>query len=328
MARMQFRLRSAIRLGVCAAFLVPSAAFAYCRTTTCANKDTKTRPTNCVDDVYVCETGGRPIAWANNCLSFSVQSDGSKKFGITAELLERLVRTCFDNWQQANCAGGGKPNIFIETYPYVQCTEARVNMHGPNQNLWVFHDEKWPHEDPTNSTIALTTVSFGSESGKIFDADVELNSANVRFAVETGSAGTDLQSVVQHESGHILGLADLYDVTSVGATMNGDYLSSSPLAKRTLEPDDIAGVCAVFPPVSDPTTCDPTPRGGFTTKCSEPDDEGCTCTVARASAASSKSRWRLLGIGCALLAVAGRRWKGRPDRRASAPPHRQLKSAG
>ncbi len=308
---MRFWLRSATSLGVCVAFLVPATTSAFCRTTTCANTNAKRRPGDCVDNVYVCETGGEQLAWANSCLSFSVQSDGSKKHGITAELLERLVRTCFDNWQNARCAGGGKPDMSIETFPQVECTEARVNMEGPNQNLWVFHDEQWPHEDPTNSTIALTTVSFHPELGTIFDADVELNSAHVDFAVETGGSGTDLQSVVQHESGHILGLADLYDVASASVTMNGDYLSNSPLAKRTLEPDDIAGVCAVFPPVSNPTTCDPTPRGGFTTLCSEPDDEGCTCTVAQASARSATSRWQLLAIGCALLAVAGRRWRRR-----------------
>jgi hypothetical protein len=314
MAFMRVWLRSVTSLGACVAFLDPAVAAAYCPTTTCANGGDG-RPTNCIDNVYVCETGGTPLAWPRNCLSFSVQVDGSKKFGITADQLQQLVRTCYDNWQNVHCAGGGKPDLYVETYPQVDCTEARVNMHGPNQNLWVFHDEKWPYADNASSTIALTTVKFNPDSGEIYDGDVELNSANFDFTLEAGGAGTDLQSVIQHESGHILGLADLYNLTSASSTMYGNYGSGGDLTKRTLEADDIAGVCAVFPPVSNPsTTCDPTPRGGFTTKCAEPDDAGCTCTVAQSSAASAKSRWQLLGILSGLLAVTGRRRYGQHRR--------------
>jgi hypothetical protein len=223
-----------------------------------------------------CQTAGKPLYWGASCISFSVNSAGSHAVHngsenvITATELESIVRKSYDNWQNVGCTGGGHPNISVETYPQVECAEVRYNKKDVNQNLWVFRDAAWPHDDPTGSTIALTSVIFNPDTGEIYDADVELNSYAVDFDLETVGSGTDLQSVVQHESGHVLGLAHSDDMS---ATMYTSYSGRSDM--RTLEQDDTNGICTAYPPGT-ATNCDAEPRHGFSTQCTDPGDGGCS----------------------------------------------------
>lgn len=281
-------------IGLAPLLLVTSNALAFCRTTVCAQKNP---PPECLPlpPEGTCQTAGNPLFWPKSCVSFSVQVDGSPKLGITADTLESVVRGCFDTWQAANCSLGGTPNISVETFPQVECSEVRYNTKAKNQNLLTFRDTKWPHDDPTNSQIALTSVTFDKETGQIYDVDMEFNSWYFNLTLETSSGGTDLQSVIQHETGHFLGLAHS-DVAD--STMYFSYAGSS--AMRTLEADDVLGICSVYPPTSNPDTgCDPTPRHGFSTKCNSPNSDG--CSLVRLGDASPKSGWVLLGLCAATL---------------------------
>lgn len=283
-----------------AAFMAPVAASAYCRTTTCAQSNP---PLECVpgEKVGSCQMSGKPLYWAKPCVSFSVQKDGSANSGITANQLENVIRSCYDNWQNSTCPEGGTPNIVVETYPQVDCRESRYNQSGGNQNVWLFRDGDWPHEGGGDGTIALTLVSFNRTTGEIYDVDVELNSYNRTFSLETSSVVgvDDLQSVVQHESGHFLGLAhsDIYD-----ATMWANYSGSVDM--RTLDADDIAGLCAINPPVAkkDPS-CDAEPRHGFISQCAADDKSGCSSSCSVGSHSTSSHRAGLLALALGMLLV-------------------------
>ncbi len=238
----------------------------YCRTTTCAQA---APPEECVPGQIIdsCQMAGIPLYWSGTCVSFSVQKDGSKSSGVTADQLQAVLRASFDNWQNVACPTGGKPSISVETYPQVECAEPRYNPSAPNQNVWIFRDDDWPY---SGNNLAQTFVSFNSQTGEIYDVDVELNSYAKEFTLTSSSEGTDLLSIVQHEAGHFLGLANssVYE-----ATMWPVY--SGGADGRTLESDDVAGICATYPPAATPPiTCNAEPRHGFSTKCQETVDAG------------------------------------------------------
>jgi hypothetical protein len=258
---------------------VSALSFAYCQTNVCDAQDPPSECDTATMDDSGCLTGVKVVAWPKNCTSFSVQVAGSTKLGITADELQSVVRTAFDNWQNATCSDGRHPNINIETFPQVECNESRYNKNGPNQNVWMFRDDAWPHKGDGERTIALTLVQFGAESGEIYDVDVELNSYARTFTLESGGEGDDLYSVVQHESGHFLGLAHSF---ASSATMFSYY--DTGVEMRTLEADDEAGICAAYPPVDNPEVCDTDraePRHGFSTQCSR-SDSGCSFSPWRA----------------------------------------------
>src|SRR5512136_1871353 len=73
----------------------------------------------------------------------------------------------------------------------------------------------------------------------------------------------DLRNTVTHEMGHVLGFA--HDSARASA-MNGQA-SAGETAKRTLQPDDVEGMCSVYPRGADTSTCGETggcgtPRSG------------------------------------------------------------------
>ena len=173
----------------------------------------------------------------------------------------------------------------------------------------------WDANDPQHAddwVIALTSVFYDTRTGAIFDSDMELNAWQGGTApqppgfyftcVDAGaicsSAGQqscvdiDVQNVVTHEAGHVIGLAHNCQIGQAcpdpgpEATM---YPTAPPgeTSKRTLEQDDVQGVCAIYP------------RGQPVVTCGRAKSGGCGCGLA------GEEGW--LGLLSVLLWRRGRR---------------------
>ncbi|HXN42580.1 MAG TPA: matrixin family metalloprotease, partial [Myxococcaceae bacterium] len=112
-------------------------------------------------------------------------------------------------------------------------------------------------QDRDGLTIALTTTTFSVNTGRILDADVELNgaSATIHFTAADGPrctggnfdncVSTDVQSAMTHEFGHSLGL----DHTNFpGSVMNPTAGNAEQqIAKRTIDPGSSDFICQAYP---------------------------------------------------------------------------------
>ena len=276
-----------------AATLSASTAEAYCRTAVCGEVAGQICVPPTPDDC------GTPLFWAKGCFSFSVQEDASTQVDLaTAEL---LMDQAFAAWENADCGGGSRPSLAVTKLAPVSCDQTEYNQDVGNANAVIFRDGTWPYVGQGN-TLALTTVTFSLDSGEIFDADLEVNStAALQLTIGDEDVQYDLASILTHEAGHMLGLAHS-DVD--GATMTVEYVPGD-IELRDPHPDDVAAICAAFPPGEDVSSCDPEPRHGFSTVCGDdvPPDEGCSC---HAGPSPVRHGWLAL-VGLALAMGVSRR---------------------
>ncbi|MDI7269468.1 MAG: matrixin family metalloprotease, partial [Myxococcota bacterium] len=168
-----------------------------------------------------------PVPWY-------IHEAGSADLGI--DVSERETRAGFNNWENVGCA-------YI-TFGFQGRTSRRAeSSRGMNVMSWT--ESGWRHE---SYTLAVTQNWFGR--GTIEESDIECNGTTVTWNT-TGGRGIDTQSIMTHEAGHFLGLGH----TSVrGATMYASY--SGGTAERSLDADDIEGVCFLYPDDSGGCTTD------------------------------------------------------------------------
>lgn len=122
-------------------------------------------------------------------------------------------------------------------------------------------------------TVALTSVLYEPDTGRMLDADIEVNGwdgspgtiittasnlprhgwyftcydesqpgGNCASYGDDNCRGMDLRNTMTHEVGHFVGLAH---VTDQAATMYGQT-GAGETTKRSLTPDDVDGVCAIY----------------------------------------------------------------------------------
>jgi MYXO-CTERM domain-containing protein len=264
---------SAVALAALAVSLVaPRAASAYCRTTT----DHEPIPYNPVSNG--CWNQGTPLAWeGGQKVAYSIDSAASSQISLADAT--RIAKIAFNQWNNATCASGQKPNVQVVDGGPVSAAQASTDcglvqcdptVHDP-QHVIVFDDAAWPHNDP-NNTLALTTVTYGIDSGEIYDADIEINSAQHTLSAQDPPAtpgAFSLQAILTHEAGHFFGLAH---ATSSAPVMYAQY----QVTATSLTQDDVDGVCSTYP---------------------QPTKSGCACESAPAQA----NAWAV--AACAGLAV-------------------------
>ena len=226
-----------------AGLLHSSLARSYCRGRTVRP------PENFAPAEGKCWPNGKPIYWPNGCLEYRIGENGSKQF--PASDVAPLVARAFSLWEETAC-GTGHPSIHVQQAGLTSATHAEASEAGgaADVNVVVFRDDAWPYSGQS-SALALTTVTYGAESGKIYDADIEINTFAKQFVLNPSGVVRgvyDLNTVLLHEAGHFFGLEHSSDQDAI---MGGGAFAGRIAA------DDAAGICAIYPP--DGTRI--TPRG-------------------------------------------------------------------
>jgi Matrixin len=203
----------------------------------------------CARDPQQCVTEGQPLHWADPCIQYAVQADGSANTNMTAEELQHAAAEGFAAWEGVACPNGGSPRFHAQFQGYVQCNRQEVVCGDASKNVNViqFHDSGWPER---SGAIGLTTPSGLTKSGTLNDADLELNSQDYSFDTPSHPGSFSLRDTLAHEIGHFLGLSHSHEQ---GALMSEHY-DMLQLSRELLTADDVAAICAAYPPGS-PLSC-------------------------------------------------------------------------
>jgi len=175
-----------------------------------------------------CTTGGGlDIKWSTPNVPYKINEAGGPS-GSLAALLAGL-----QTWTDV----GSSRFVFTYGGP----TTKTFAQHGNNdgENIIVFGPMG------ATGTLAQNNYWYLTGSGFIVDSDIQFNTTYSWNT--TGGAGYyDVQNVGTHEQGHTLCLADLYTGADSAKTMYG-YAASGETKKRTLDPDDVAGITYLYP---------------------------------------------------------------------------------
>jgi len=192
----------------------------------------------------------------------SLQRDGGGK--LPREDVVFAVDQALEAWV-TSCGGDEPASMSLTAYKSTSCGRAVYNKEGPNANAVVFRDGgAWDHDNELGNTLGFTTVSFNVATGEIYGADIELNNTDGQLGVPTARGDYDLQSVITHELGHLLGIGHTQDETA----LMYPSLPTQEL-RHDLGDDDRAAICEVYSPDRRATKCTVVPRGGFTDACTE-----------------------------------------------------------
>lgn len=287
---------SLVALGVLA---TAADAEAFCRSTTCRAKNGK----ECATDDDGCPSEGAKLFWPTSCISYATNRLGTQD--LDPADTRAVIRKTFQAWSDVDCPDGTTAKMTFQEREPVSCKKSQYNKTGPNVNVIMFQDDDWKYRG-IDGTLAKTSVTFNDQTGEIYDADIEINAANntVTITDDPLKVEYDLQAILTHEVGHFIGIAHSPDPNAV---MFASY-SPGSTTQRTLHPDDVDAVCAVYPADS-PSPCQTEPRGGFSGACEDPEPSG-LCSVqptAGAAGASASSGVAALLLGGAALAARARR---------------------
>lgn len=155
----------------------------------------------------------------------------------------RIAQRGFNDW-------GAVPSAFI-SFEYEGTAQLEASR-TDNRNL-IFYDATGEVIGAPEGTgvIAFARV-INNDDGLITDVDIVFNGRDWKFSIEENNTPedfVDLQGVMTHEIGHLLGLdhSPLVGEPEERPTMYPYNTASAPREERSLEPDDFAGITALYP---------------------------------------------------------------------------------
>lgn len=167
--------------------------------------------------------------WAVDAMPVTVGFSGSVP-GVAVDPVS-LLQVSMNPWTGVDCT--------LLRMKAVASTTALGAEVEDGKNDVLVHTTEWPS---TFTVGAVGQTVLYLRGAFVVEADIHLNARDYAFVLGDVPGKIDVQSVLTHELGHVLGIGHT-DVAR--ATMNAGLVSG--IAARSLERDDLDAVCALYP---------------------------------------------------------------------------------
>jgi MYXO-CTERM domain-containing protein len=190
------------------------------------------------------DTTGQVVRWKKPAMTYWLHPACSTDLPAGPCLDE--VRKSFQAWSAPCTNATFSESGMAET---VKLTSTGYNGDGKNVVAWI-ENSAWEYG---KYTLGVTTPVF-YDDGTIIEADIAMNGYSQTWSMSGKVNSTDVRNVAVHEIGHYFGMQHMlggYDPDNP-PTMAP---TADPFMKsQTPEPDDLAGLCFLYPAVVKPCT--------------------------------------------------------------------------
>lgn len=281
---------------------------------------------------------GAALYWDSSCVFLTYADDGTSHLPGDAEfaVMDQVLATWHDAIRSCSYL-----TLEVEGRADVEVGFDGINLIKLRDERWCRPATEDDAEECYDQGAAgLTTLFFvddadSDRNGQIYDADIELNGVNFALSAGGDSLGTapcmaDIANTLTHEIGHLMGLdhtchvagtrpvddegqpvpnclpESLLPAENREATMY-TFQDCGETKKASPEPDDIDGVCAIYPLGSEPA-------------CQRPDLEpGCCQSAPHRGGGPPLGSLALAGLVFVLSLRVAARKRARHGVRGSAP---------
>lgn len=247
------------------------------------------------------------LSWRERTIPYGVRA-GSRTLDATTAL--RSIERSFATWTEPDCT-----DLSFSS-------EGVVGVERTDVAQVVFVQEGWEHAP---NAVGLTRTTYGVLDGVIRTATIELNEDLYTFrdVVADGCPDTvprpyDITAVVTHEVGHLIGLDHTrrWDGLPTDPTMAPE-IAACEVEKRTLEDDDLDGLCLLYPKGEPPGQCVELPATSGTYVSNTP--FGCSAASPGPGHPTAREGRSTPGVLLAAVALLWARTRGRRSRWNAGP---------
>ena len=177
------------------------------------------------------DEGGNSLAWDLSDLPIKYWANVDDPESREAAAKVRSIVRAFESWEIASSS--------LVSFRYAGLTSSdTVAFDGVNLVTWV--ENGWTYKA---ETIAYTTL-WVTSTGRILDADIELNGEFFDWSASADNGELDIQNVLTHEVGHFIGIG--HSVETTDSTMF-PIISRGEVRKRLVKPDDLDAAVFLYP---------------------------------------------------------------------------------